>query len=303
MKFFGVVLSSVFLASSALAWDAGGHQVVVQIAMDHCKPGSAAKVKALMAGATWTTTNTHGTQLFRDYSNPVVAARLADDIVDAIWKHNPFEQDSENYKEYHYLNEELNGDIVHEHGDGDVVKAINGALRKIAGQSTDLFPQGKMEAMSYLLHFVGDAHQPLHCIDDHDTGGHFKFTLPDTNGKTDVCHAWWDTTAKRIYKIKAAMATQSPTEMSTSLDTIESCATKLYKKYKKDIKAAEIKDLAPEHWATESYTFAHDKIYGITDKTQPSSDDIDGWNETAQRRMTLAGLRLAKIFDTYAGDL
>jgi len=32
-------------------------------------------------------------------------------------------------------------------------------------------PVDRKEALMFLIHFVGDMHQPLHCSDNHDKGG------------------------------------------------------------------------------------------------------------------------------------
>jgi hypothetical protein len=47
-------------------------------------------------------------------------------------------------------------------------------------------------ALEFLLHFVGDLHQPLHASDDHDQGGNRKFaTAPGIRSNT--LHHDWDT--------------------------------------------------------------------------------------------------------------
>jgi hypothetical protein len=32
----------------------------------------------------------------------------------------------------------------------------------------------RLAGLQFLIHFVGDLHQPLHASDDHDSGGHQK---------------------------------------------------------------------------------------------------------------------------------
>ena len=53
-------------------------------------------------------------------------------------------------------------------------------------------PEQRREALMFIIHFVGDMHQPLHCSDNQDHGGnevHVVFEGHPTN-----LHSLWDTT-------------------------------------------------------------------------------------------------------------
>jgi hypothetical protein len=47
-------------------------------------------------------------------------------------------------------------------------------------------------ALKYLLHFVGDIHQPLHASDNHDRGGNCV-VLALGGPRTTNLHSYWDT--------------------------------------------------------------------------------------------------------------
>jgi hypothetical protein len=49
----------------------------------------------------------------------------------------------------------------------------------------------KAEALKFVIHFVGDLHQPLHDEDDQDKGGNARHVIFD--GKPDNLHWMWDT--------------------------------------------------------------------------------------------------------------
>ena len=53
----------------------------------------------------------------------------------------------------------------------------------------------KAESLKFLIHFVGDLHQPLHAVDDHDRGGNdVKVSaLGGDGGRATNLHAVWDT--------------------------------------------------------------------------------------------------------------
>ncbi len=51
--------------------------------------------------------------------------------------------------------------------------------------------QARAEALKFLVHFMGDLHQPLHCADNHDRGGNdVKVTF---FGNSSNLHKVWDT--------------------------------------------------------------------------------------------------------------
>lgn len=52
-------------------------------------------------------------------------------------------------------------------------------------------------ALKYLLHFVGDLHQPLHAAGNHDRGGNDTLVLHPPDAAAESLHAYWDTTAVR----------------------------------------------------------------------------------------------------------
>jgi len=53
----------------------------------------------------------------------------------------------------------------------------------------------KAESLKFLIHFVGDLHQPLHAVDDHDRGGNDVrvAALGGESGRATNLHAVWDT--------------------------------------------------------------------------------------------------------------
>jgi hypothetical protein len=53
----------------------------------------------------------------------------------------------------------------------------------------------KAESLKFLIHFVGDLHQPLHAVDDHDRGGNDVrvAALGGEPGRATNLHAVWDT--------------------------------------------------------------------------------------------------------------
>lgn len=71
-----------------------------------------------------------------------------------------------------------------------VVDKIQEFAAELANPATDVEEQ--VVALKFLLHFVGDIHQPLHSSDDNDRGGNDKRV--SANGiKANNLHHFWDT--------------------------------------------------------------------------------------------------------------
>jgi hypothetical protein len=48
----------------------------------------------------------------------------------------------------------------------------------------------RLLALKFLLHFVGDLHQPLHAADDHEAGGNKKLVAGEGTHPSNLHHYW-----------------------------------------------------------------------------------------------------------------
>ena len=147
----------------------------------------------------------------------------------------------------------------------------------------------RLEALLFLVHFVGDVHMPLHSGDKDDRGGNDRETaygiVPGRN-----LHSIWDT----------ALAERAITSADPSL----------VRRYT----AAERADLAggtPADWGRESWQAAREFVYPnafdrdpcdetqgeLPDETALTQEDIVAAIPLSQRRVTQAGLRMAQMLD------
>jgi S1/P1 Nuclease len=53
-------------------------------------------------------------------------------------------------------------------------------------------PAERLLALKFLIHFVGDLHQPLHAADHADRGGNCVALVPSPDGEDKNLHAYWD---------------------------------------------------------------------------------------------------------------
>ena len=179
-------------APHAAAWGDQGHQIVALVARHYLTPSARHAVDALLAADRDTLTA------------PDMASR-------ATWADRYRDSDRgttrvryEHTREWHFVNTELDdGDIdaaCHGHrplpagtaasagpADDCVVDKIVQFERELADPAT---PHAeKLLALKFLLHFIGDAHQPLHAADHHDSGGNLVPVVPQGTHDATNLHA------------------------------------------------------------------------------------------------------------------
>lgn len=149
------------LAPSARAWGCKGHQTVALIAEKHLTPEAKQFAQKLL------TENPIDPKLKR-YCGDAVRDVMADaatwaDDVRGERKNGP----------WHYIDiprGSKHGPLEPYCGQGGcVTRAISEQLAILKDKSAD--PVKRAEALRYVIHFVGDLHQPLHTITNNDEGG------------------------------------------------------------------------------------------------------------------------------------
>ena len=159
----------------------------------------------------------------------------------------------------------------------------------------------RSEALRFLIHFVGDVHQPLHATardtdaePTGDKGGNdFKIIAPDAfNGVSRPprnLHSFWD--------FGGGLFHGEPRPLSEdSKSRIDILSVYLMKQYpEKSIKGAS--DLNPEHWALESFELDKTVVYKLKDGSKPSDDYVNKAQEVSGKRIALAGYRLANLLN------
>ena len=155
---FGLYIVVAFVGATDLqAWGPVGHQVVVRIALSQMTPDAKALVRSILGS-----------------EDPVEASTWADRVrgdrpETYNWHFVDIPYESERYDAAR---------DCHDSGAGDcVIAAIARERREILDRN--LTPEARADSLRFLLHFVGDMHQPLHSIDNHDRGGN------DVNVKVD----------------------------------------------------------------------------------------------------------------------
>jgi S1/P1 Nuclease len=194
-----VMVTLNWITTPVFAWGDEGHEIVGLIALHYLDPGVATKVETLLAADTSGLTSNKNIDM------------------EATWADHYREHSSANYDQthfWHFVDLEIAGPP-------DIMKAcnnepsLNGApafpgipndcvvdkINEFASELKDpaTGPAERLVALQFLLHFVGDLHQPLHSSDDNDAGGNNKKVtavpaLPQGAGSSSgKLHGFWDT--------------------------------------------------------------------------------------------------------------
>lgn len=170
-----LLAAMLLVAPAAQAWGPQGHRIVAALAQRHLSPAARAEVERLLAPQ-------HTTQL-ADVAN--WADQIQDDPAQAaLWQQT---------RRQHYIN--FRGgpacDYVPPRDCRDG-QCIVGALQHYVDVLRDRSQpdSARREALMFVVHFMGDVHQPLHAGYRDDLGGN-KYQV-QFEGKGSNLHRVWD---------------------------------------------------------------------------------------------------------------
>ncbi|MBT0670362.1 S1/P1 nuclease [Novosphingobium profundi] len=264
-----------FSASPALAWGAMGHRTVGAIAWANVKPTTRQAITRLLAHQ-------------REIDTPECAMKTIEDA--AVW---PDCIKGERWRwafasSWHYHDQPVCGDfnLKDECRDGNCVTAQIERNEKLLADRK-LAPVLRLQALAFVVHFVGDVHQPLHVGENHDMGGNaVKADYGDAPGRN--LHSIWD----------GVLAERAITSARPPLVRAYSAAEK-----------ARLATGSVEDWARESWEVSRDFLYPAAfggalpcAAKEPvrvvwSNAAIEQAIPIVDERIERAGLRLAHMLD------
>lgn len=194
----------------ASAWGAIGHRVLARIAWAQMTPTARDRASALLDGG--------GMDAF------VSVATWADDV----------RNDRPETYNWHFVNipvgegkyDAARHCVPSDRGDC-VIGAIARLRETLADQSKPA--AARAEALKFLIHFVGDMHQPLHTIDNKDRGGNDVRVeaLRGADGRATNLHAAWDTgminlsTETEVARAERLLIDLASNPVKTDLDVVK----------------------------------------------------------------------------------
>ncbi|MEO6785940.1 MAG: S1/P1 nuclease [Chthoniobacteraceae bacterium] len=307
MKWFLAACSILLLplCPRASAWSAPGHMIVAALAYDQLAPAERAKFDAILRDhakyATWE-------KLYPASGLPGLpfekfAAMLASLYPDEIRNHdNP-----ETFPEWHYIDYPLiPPDFPMKPaptpGD-DILTGIEKSAKAVRGLTKSFDTRARAKMLSFLLHLVGDIHQPMHCETlfdenfhepDGDRGGNNAWVKPP-GGSAIRLHAFWD----QLFGTGGQLFRPVPLTMVLAA---EHRAKDLAARFPRSALPELAAHTIPASWSLESRALAvsdgwrrHKLAYGLTEATAAElpADYEEKAHAIADRQVALAGHRLA----------
>lgn len=176
--FCSVLLLVLVLAPSpALAWGTLGHRLVARLAEYQLTPETRAEVRRLLA--------LEGQRSLADVANWADELRERDPDLGRRSVRWHFVNIGEHDCAYEPKRDCRGGDCVIE-----AIKTQTAILADAARNDRE-----RLQALKFVVHFVGDVHQPLHAGFGHDRGGN-AFQIRHAGRGTNL-HALWDTPVLR----------------------------------------------------------------------------------------------------------
>jgi hypothetical protein len=274
------------LPTQALAWGSEGHVLVAAIARSRLSPETVAKVDAILAQDP-------------DSSTP------SDMLSRAVWA-DIYRRDHRETSQWHFA------DVEKDHPNFDaacfshpasaqpasagpenacVIDRVADFARELGNPDTPIAE--RILALKFVLHFVGDMHQPLHVADNHDHGG--NCILISLGGSRTVnLHSYWDTVVVgELGKDAREILTRLTADITPD-------------------KAAAWSEGDFNAWAHETNAIAFSTAYSF--RTQPRCEQSptplllpNGFDEAAQTaaatQLERAGVRLAAVLEKALSSL
>jgi hypothetical protein len=224
--------------NAALAWGDEGHEVVALIAQGYLNPPVLKKVNAMLAADT-------DTLVAHDIAS---AATWADQYrrhhpETAQWHFVDIELSAPNLDQACFNHPAIPAGSLASTGPREdcVVDKVQEFADELANPATN--PEEQIVALKFLLHFVGDMHQPLHASDDNDRGGNQKKVTASGQHAGNLHHYWDDVFVEQLGPDAKSIAS-GLTERITNADV---------QTWSKG---------TPSDWAMEAFKISKDDAYG-----------------------------------------
>lgn len=285
------VLVFALTASPAWSWGRSGHRIVAKVAAKNLSADARKKVAAILG------TNAAGVE-----AAMAAASTWPDDI----------DKTKTGTRDWHFVDVpvstpfSLTGLCA---GHNCVVDQIENMRDRLQTNKTGFkllqtpspFRPMTSQELAFLIHFVGDLHQPLHAAVNGDRGGNcvmLAHPLPHNDGSdpTTELHAAWD--VDEVLAVLKALGNENAT------------AQALFQRFKS---GAQVSQLTPVDWTRESNDLARTDIYQklmIPTRTAPAGQCATGIAKVdvnqaylsgnvadVERQLMRAGIRLSTILN------
>lgn len=292
-------------SSPAYAWDELGHRVVARVAWDHMSPRAQAAAVRLLTNApansgipalaSDVTGPDHGRELF------IMAAYWPDLIRSRGVIGNAYAHADWHYVNFFWQQDTPGGPVVNRPDkgtDGQLVVQLPRLAATLADASaTD---SARSVALAWILHLVGDAHQPMHNSaritpqdPNGDRGGNL-FLLGGIYPRNNL-HAYWDALIGFSVPWRGAR---------DEAGYVGRVSAALAGRYTPAWSRGRLFPGEYERWSREGVAIAQRTLYPawlVRGQPAPARYQPLAWS-TAQPRLALAGYRIADLLDRTLGS-
>lgn len=278
-----VVLSLAMVANPALGWGPEGHIVVGKIADQHLTPKTRAAIAELLDG------------------RPIYDGRIVN-WADYIKSSAAYERKYPKHRTWHYIDiplelpqAEFRPELQVKGKPADHVVARINHFKKVMVDPS--IPKvDRKEALFFVLHFIGDFHQPLHCCErDGDKGGNLQKIAAFDDRPEERLNLHWVWDGKLV---QHELGVLTPEDFAVRINAQLS-----------EGDLAEFRKGDTVDWAWDSHLVAVANVYRFADTKQafPGKDEppisltranyIDHNGPIARRQLQKAGIRMAKALN------
>ncbi len=250
-----LVIALILSSSPCFPWGREGHEVIGLIAERYLTAATLARAAGLLDGS----------------------------AIDAVasWA-DEYRHDHRETAPWHYIDIPLADskiDMARECANSDcVIAKTEQFLAVLKNPSADRV--AKTQALKFVIHFVGDLHQPLHVADNGDKGGNLRYVIFERH--PDNLHWVWD--RGLIQHI-----TRSPTALAAELES------RITPKDEAEWQKGSIED-----WVMEGHRLAQTVAYGDLGNENPAPINPAYEREAdpvIELQLEKAGVRLAYLLD------
>lgn len=263
MKFISALIL-LFSIHVCFAWSSAEHRVIAYIAYQNLTPKARQQINHI--------TKT----LFKSHypDGRFMKASVWPDDIKRKGKHD--------YDAWHYIN-------YPRPQSHNIVWALNRSINILRNRATP--PSQQAFYLSFIIHLVGDIHQPLHCISlyskrfpDGDQGGNLYLI----HSKSKNLHRYWDNALNAIRPGRRGYV---------NYWRVKNFAMTLMQRYPVSSVVDEVQYIRPEQWAKQSNQLAKHYAYSVAYNTKPSKRYVQKGRQVAEQQMTLAAYRLASLLN------
>jgi len=273
-----IALAATLLAAPAHAYWEYGHETVAKIAYRNVRPATRARIDALLRQS-------------RLLETPTCPARTIEQA--SVWADciKRLDQRFSYASSWHYQNVDVCKpfDLKSACRDGNCVSAqIERDVKLLADPKVPL--RERIQALAFLIHFVGDLHQPLHAGDRGDLGGNrVKAAYGIYGPERFNLHSLWDgpLAERAISTPPSIIRTYAPAER------------------------AELGAGSVEDWSRESWSVSKDFAYATAmggdpcakgpDRAKLDDATVTKLVAPARDQVMKGGVRLARLLDQALG--